>query len=170
MEKSNKPIIIGIIGAVVALGVVIGVISVRSRKANDDTDNNTNTSQTSNEGKDEKTTASVTVDDLKNIDETITFGDYEAQKTLSKAIQNGEKTGKVVKIEGLVNHIGSSYSIVQQSEDGTEKIGTTFTIEDGTESDYPADEAHIVITGIVRADESGFVFTIKTLKSFVEVK
>ena len=79
---------------------------------------------------------------------------------------------KVVKIDGTVSHFGKgmSYNIGQRKEEGNQFIGTTFTIEDGAEEDYPADGDHVVITGIIKADDSGLVYTIKTLKAYVEKK
>ena len=167
MATSNKPLIIGIACAVVVLGVVIGIVAANSGKTDEKKDNSTSQETKKN---DDKTVVAVSADDLKNVDETITYGDFDAMKALSKAIQNGEKTGKVVKIDGVISHPGMSYSIAEQSADGTTKIGTIFTIEDGTDADYPADGAHVILTGIVRADDSGVIFTIKTLKNFVEVQ
>ena len=59
-----------------------------------------------------------------SLDETIDYGDYEAMETLSKNIQNGYATGKVVQIDGIVSHPMSKYSIVQANSDGSQKIGT----------------------------------------------
>ena len=168
MATSNKPLIIGIACAVVVLGVVIGIVVANSGKT--DEKKESSTSQETKKNDDVKTVVVVSADDLKNVDETIAYGDFDAMKALSKAIQNGEKTGKVVKIDGIISHPGMSYSIAEQSADGTTKIGTIFTIEDGTDADYPADGAHVILTGIVRADDSGVIFTIKTLKNFVEVQ
>ena len=63
-----------------------------------------------------------------------------------------------------------SYNIGQKKSEGNGFIGTSFTIEDADEADYPADGDHVVLTGVVVVDETGFVFTLKTLKAFVEKK
>ncbi len=161
--------------ALVAVGVIVAVIMVNTSKNNGGEGNKDNGSsqEQKKDGGDDKKSAVVTADDLnKKADVTIAYGDYDAQEALSKAIQNGEMDGKVVKIEGKVSNFGKgmSYNIGQRRENGNAFIGTTFTIEDGKEDDYPEDGDHVVITGIVRADESGLVHTIKTLKAFVETK
>lgn len=107
----------------------------------------------------------VSSDELKNPDVKVAYGDYEAMKNLASDIQNGRMTGKVVEIDGLVNHPGQSYSIVQASADGKQKIGTVFNIEDS--SDYPADGSRIVI--IAKVLEKGTLnFQLFTLKEFVK--
>ena len=76
-------------------------------------------------------------------------------------------TCKVVEIDGLVNHPGQSYSIVQADADGKQKIGTVFNIEDSSE--YPKDGAHIVITAKV-LEKSALNYQLFTLKEFVREK
>ena len=174
MEK-NKGLAIGLAGVLVVIGIVIAIVAVNSNKGDDEGKKDGGSSQQQDKDggeKDDKKTTTITADDLKSVDETVEFGDYDAQFTLTKAIQNGEKVGKVVKIEGEVSHFGAgmSYSVGQRKEEGNQFVGTTFTIEDGEEADYPADGTHVVITGIVVADESGLMNTIQTLKAFVEVK
>ena len=176
MDK-KKIAIIGGIAAVVIVGIIIAVVVANSGKGGDDSGKDGGTSQQKGgddkDGGDDKKTKTITADDLKNVDETVSFGDYDSQFTLSKAIQNGEKLGKVVKIDGTVSHYGKgfSYTVGQKKADGSGFIGTVFTIEDGEESDYPADGDHVVLTGVVVADEeTGLVFTLKTLKAFVEKK
>jgi hypothetical protein len=170
---NKKTMIIGCVAAVVMIGVAIAIIVVNVNKEPNYGGNGETGAAKDKELDEEKIeSATVTPDDLKKIDETIEFGDFDAQHTLSKAIQNGEKLDKVVKIDGTVSHFGKgmSYNIGQRKEEGNQFIGTTFTIEDGAEEDYPADGDHVVITGIVRADDSGLVYTIKTLKAYVEKK
>ena len=172
MDKKKIGIIGGIV-AVVAVGVIIAIVVANSSKSNDDSGKkDTGSSQEQKTDGDDKKSNKITADDLKNIDETISFGDYDSQYTLSKAIQNGDKLGKVVKIDGTVSHFGKgmSYNIGQKKSEGNGFIGTSFTIEDADEADYPADGDHVVLTGVVVVDETGFVFTLKTLKAFVEKK
>ena len=109
----------------------------------------------------------VSKDDLRNVDAEIAYGDFDAMKNLSKDIQNGKMTGKVVKIDGVVSHPGQSYSIVQKSADGKQKIGTVFNIEDS--ADYPADGERVVITAKV-LENGAMNFQLYTLKEFVENK
>ena len=173
MDK-KKLLIVGGIAAVVIIGAIIAVVVANSGKGGDEGNKDGGTSQQKDKKDgDDKKTKTITADDLKNVDESVAFGDYDSQFTLSKAIQNGEKLGKVVKIDGTVSHYGKgfSYTVGQKKSDGTGFIGTVFTIEDGEESDYPADGDHVVLTGVVVADEeTGLVFTLKTLKAFVEKK
>ena len=170
MDKKKLGIISGV-AAIVIIGVIIAIVVVNSGKSDDGGKKDGESSQEQKKDDDgDKKTASISADDLKNVDETIDFGDYDAQQTLSKAIQNGEKTGKVVKIEGVVSNFGKgmSYNIGQRKTEGNQFIGTSFVIEDGEESDYPKDGDHVVITGIVKAE--GYAFQIKTLKAYVEKK
>ena len=171
MDKKKLGIIGGIV-AVVIVGVIIAVVIANGSKGGDDNGNKDNGSSQQKDKDDDKKTGTITADDLKNIDETISFGDYDSQYTLSKAIQNGDKLGKVVKIDGTVSHFGKgmSYNIGQKKSEGNGFIGTSFTIEDADEADYPDDGDHVVLTGVVVVDETGFVFTLKTLKAFVEKK
>lgn len=107
------------------------------------------------------------VEDLKKVDAMISFDDYEGMQNLAKDIQNGKMTGKVVEIDGLVSHPGQSYSIVEKSADGKQKIGTVFTIDDGDKADYPDDGARVTITAKVVEKES-LNFQLVTLKEYVK--
>lgn len=96
---------------------------------------------------------------------TIAYGDYEAMQTLASDIQNGRMTGKIVEIDGIVSHPGTSYSITEANSDGTAKIGTVFNIKDSTT--YPADGKHVrVIAKVIEV--SAMNFQLATLKDFVE--
>ena len=156
--KNNKTLFIGIAAVVVVIvAVVIGLL-VGKGKTDEPSGDNGGISQNESGFK---------ASELANVDVTVEYGDYDSMWTLSKAIQNGEMTGKVVKIDGLVSHPGSLYSVIQRSEDGTKGIGTQFIIEG--ESEYPEDEEHIVITGKV-VEKDTLYFVIKTLPEFIEVK
>ena len=165
-KKSNNNLIIGIGAAVVvvlvAVGVIIGINAGKGggESGGGDSDNGSNTSQN---------TGGLSKSDLANIDVYVPYGDYDGMQTLSKDIQNGYATGKVVKIDGLVSKPMSSYSIVQASSDGTKKIGTQFIIEGGSESNYPKDGDRVEIVGKV-VENSPLVFIIKTLPEYVTAK
>ena len=153
MAKMDKKIVGVIMGvAVVAAVATVAVVMI-----------NKNNSGSSNEG---GSTSSL-VEDLKKVDARISYEDFEGMKNLSKDIQNGKMTGKVVEIDGLVNHPGQSYSIVEKSADGKQKIGTVFTIEDGEKADYPSDGARITITAKVVEKES-LNFQLVTLKEYIK--
>ena len=126
-----------------------------------------NNGSSSDNGGGSNSSSLVTSDDLKKVDVEVAYDDYDAMKALSKDIQNGKMTGKVVKVDGLVNHPGQSYSIAQKSADGKQKIGTVFTIEDGESADYPADGTRIVITAKV-VEKEALNYQLVTLKEFVK--
>ena len=156
-SKNNNGLYIGIgIAVVVVVAIIVAVVMINKNKG-EKTSNGDNSTQES---------AAV---EYKSVDESIAFGDYEGMQTLSKAIQNGEKVGKIVKIEGLVSHPMSSYSVVQENTDGTQKIGTQFVISGAEEADYPKDGDRITITGEV-VEQSPMYFVIRTTKNNIEKK
>lgn len=142
---------------VIIIAVVIGVVVANNNKAGDTSDNGDSSSGGS------------TAQNYSTVDVSIEYGDYDGMAKLSKGIQNGEATGKTVKIEGTVSHPMSSYSVVQENESGNQKIGTRFIIDGASDDDYPEDGDHIVITGTVTELEP-LVFIIQTTKNHVEVK
>lgn len=156
--KNNNLLYIGI-AVVVVIAIVIGVIvAVKGNSGNNGEDSdNSGTSQD----------AGLTAADLAKVDVEIEYGDYDGMEKLSKSIQNGEMTGKVVKIDGVVMHPGTSYSIGQANESGSAKIGTQFDIVDAAAAYYPADKDHVVITGKV-VEKQPLVYTIETISEFVE--
>ena len=156
--KNNNLLYIGI-AVVVVIAIVIGVIvAVKGNSGNNGGDSdNSGTSQD----------AGLTAADLAKVDVEIEYGDYDGMEKLSKSIQNGEMTGKVVKIDGVVMHPGTSYGIGQANESGSAKIGTQFDIVDAAAAYYPADKDHVVITGKV-VEKQPLVYTIETISEFVE--
>lgn len=85
--------------------------------------------------------------------EKVSYEDFDAQEKLSKSIQNGELTGATVEIEGVSKKLGSHYTI-GQSKDGS-FTGTSYEFS----GEYPADGAHVKLTGTVVG--SGIVFKIE---------
>lgn len=159
MAKKNNNLIYICIAVVVVIAVIIGVIvAVKGNSGNNGEDsNNGGTSQG----------AGLTAADLAKVDVEIEYGDYDGMEKLSKSIQNGEMTGKVVKIDGVVMHPGTSYSIGQANESGSAKIGTQFDIVDAAAAYYPADKDRVVITGKV-VEKEPLYYMIETLQEFVE--
>lgn len=159
MAKKNNNLIYICIAVVVLIAVIIGVIvAVKGNSGNNGGDSdNGSTSQD----------AGLTAADLAKVDVTVEYSDYDGMQELSKAIQNGEMTGKVVKIDGIVMHPGTSYSIGQANESGSSKIGTQFDIVDAAAADYPADKDRVVITGKV-VEKEPLYYMIETLQEFVE--
>lgn len=149
--KNNNGLYIGIaVAVVVVIAIIIAVVVANNRGDGG--------------GSDSGGSSAV---EYSTIDESISYGEYNEMEKLSKAIQNGEMVGKVVKVEGLVSHPMSTYSIVQPNEDGSKKIGTQFIISDADDSEYPEDGDTVVITGEV-VENSPMVFVIKTTKDNVE--
>lgn len=160
VEKKNNSLIYICIAVVVIIAIVVGIVIANSNKGEE-----------GEEGGGEETSQTVTEElkgeDLEDVDVTIEYGDYEAMYDLSKAIQNGEMTGKVVEIEGIVSHPMTNYSIVEEDEDEGKSVGTKFIIE-GDEG-YPEDGERVIITGKVVEIEP-LMYVIKTLPDFVAVQ
>ena len=158
-SKNNNVLYIGIgVAVVVVIAIVIAVVMMNKNKSSD----NGGDGGTSDNG-------GSSIVEYNSVDESIDLGDYEGMQTLSKAIQNGEMVGKIVKIHGLVSHPMSTYSVVQENEDGTQKIGTQFIIDDAEDDEYPEDGDEIVITGEV-VEKSPMYFVIKTTKNNIEIQ
>lgn len=155
-EQPKTGLYVGIVVVIVVVAVIIGVIVA-------------NNGSNGGEGGASQTESGLVAADLANVDVAVEYGDYDAMQTLAKSIQNGEMVGKVVKINGLVSHPGTIYSIVEENESGSQKIGTQFVISDAAEAEYPVDGAHVVLIGkIVQKDP--MVYVIQTLNDFIEVK
>lgn len=159
MGKNKTGLYAGIAAIVVVIAVIIGVVLAKGGGSNNNGGDDNGTINNPDE---------TLVDDVDydTVDVSIAFGDYEAMSELSKEIQNGEATGKIVEIEGIVSHPMSLYSIVQESEDGTGSIGTQFIIEGAEDSDYPEDGDRITITGEV-VEKEPLYFVIKTTPDYV---
>ena len=159
-SKNNSMLYIGI-AVVVIIAIVIGVVVAMRNKG--DSNNGTE----GNGGGGTSQTAGLSAADLANVDVTVSYGDYDAMEELSKAIQNGEMVGKVVKIDGIVMHPATTYSIGQANASGSAKIGTQFDIVDAAAAYYPADGDRVVLTGKV-VEKQPLVYMIETLSDFVE--
>lgn len=156
MAKLNKNTIIGIAVAVVVVVVIAIVVVVINNKPNNGGDNS---------GTDQN--SEIVEDELSIIDVNINYGDYDEMATQAKAIQNGEMTGMVIIVDGIVSHPMSKYSIVEEDEDGN-KIGTEFFIEGLDEEEYPKDGDHVIITGKV-VEKQPLYYVIRTLPDYVEI-
>ena len=156
-NKSNLYIWI-VVAVIVVVAIIVGVVIANNNKGGDGGDNGGSSSG-----------ASSSVPEYNHVDKTIMYGEFEEMEALSKAIQNGEMVGKIVKIDGLVSHPMSTYSVVQPNETGSQKIGTKFVITDVDEADYPNDGDRVVITGEI-VEESPMVFVIRTYPRYVEVQ
>ena len=157
-EKLNKNMVIGIaVAVVVVIAIIVGIVIA---KGNDggigEGDDGTGQIE---EGMNEM--------DFSDIDVSVGFGDYDVMEAQSKAIQNGEMIGRVIKIEGYVSHPMSKYSIGEKDENGS-FIGTEFIIEGVSENDYPQDGDHVVLTGEV-IEKEPLYYVIRTAPQYVEI-
>ena len=150
MDKKYKNLWIGIVAIVAIVIAVVGIVIAKG-----------------NGGDNSGSSESSFANELSSVDVTIEYGDYDAMEELAKDIQNGRATDKVVKIDGLVSHPLSFYSVVEPNDSGTGSIGTRFVIE--SETGYPEDGDHIVITGKV-VELEPMVYVIKTATGFIEVQ
>jgi len=156
-KKNNTSLYAGIaVAVIVVVAIIIGVVIANKNKSGGEPGQSEGGS-------------SQSVPQYSTIDETVTYGDYDSMEILSKKIQNGEMVGKVVKVEGLVSHPMSTFSVVEPNEDGSQKIGTKFVITGADEADYPKDGDRIVITGEI-IEESPMVFIIKTYPQYIKVQ
>lgn len=151
-EKKNKIIIICVTVVAVVLIAVIAVVLIKNSQKE--------TAESGDGG-------IVLQADYSEPDVIVEYGDYDMMRVQSKAIQNGEMLGKTIRVEGIVSHPMTTYSIVQENEDGS-KIGTEFVIEGLDEDGYPQDGERVVISGEV-AEKSTLYYVIKTRPEFVEV-
>lgn len=158
-SKNNNMLYIGIVAVVVIIAIIVGVVLANRGSGNEGGDTGT--------GEETSQTESLKASDLASVDEVVEYGDYDAMYDLSKSIQNGEMTGQVVQIDGDISHPMSTYSIVEQNEEGSSSIGTQFII--AGDAEYPEDGDRAVITGMV-IEQSPMVFVIQTLPEFVEVQ
>lgn len=104
-----------------------------------------------------ESTAESKAADLSNPDITINNGDYDAMKTFASEMQGKTHEGKVVKVTGISvrSNFGAKASIME-SDGGSQKIGTTYKLTGVDAIDgYPADDAVVELTGVVKPDDNG---------------
>ena len=156
-EKPNKNMIIGIVVAVVAVvAIIVGIVIAKGNEGG-----------VGEGGETGQIEESVNEMDLSEIDVSVGLGDYDVMYAQSKAIQNGEMTGRTIKIEGYVSHPMSKYSIGEKDENGS-FIGTEFIIEGIDEEDYPQDGDHVVLAGEI-VEKEPLYYVIRTLPQYVEI-
>lgn len=86
--------------------------------------------------------------DLSKVDTEITFGDYAAMEDFQKKLGNFEAEENVVKIDGICEKLGSTYSIMEEDDNGS-RLGVSMVVEGWTDADYPADYTRVQILGVV---------------------
>ena len=158
MAKKKNGLYVGIAAVIAVVAIVAVAMLVLNGRNDGDNGEGGGTQPVNNSSQQAK---------YDNIDVSVKFGDYDEMYAQSKAIQNGEMVGKVIKVEGVVSHPMTKYSIVQENADGN-KIGTEFEIDGATASEYPNDGDHVIITGEVY-EKSPMYFIIKTTPEYVEV-
>lgn len=155
-KKDNKMLYIGIAAAVAIVLVVVLAIVIPKLGDNGGSG-----------GDGGNTSTTITENDVAHVDVEIEYGDYDGMAKLAKDIQNGEMVGKVVKIDGLVSHPMSTYSIVEPNADGSAKIGTQFVILHDDPM-YPEDGIRVVLRGKV-IQQNSILFMIETATSLIDV-
>ena len=157
--KQNKTLIVGVVVAVVVvIAVIVGVVLAKGNGEDA-------VGGDESAGQIEEPTNEM---DFSNIDVSVAYGDYDTMFAQSKAIQNGEMLGKVIKIEGIVSHPMNNYSIGQEDEDGS-FVGTVFEIMGSSdEEDYPKDGDRVIITGKI-VEKSPMNFVIQTHPQYVDI-
>lgn len=160
VDKKNKNtmIICGAVAAVVVIGVIIAVVFALRNKGEKPDD------QAGTEQIEEQV---VETKSLSSPDIVVEYGDYDTMFTHSKAIQNGEVIGRIIKIDGVVSHPMSIFSIGEKDESGT-FVGTEFVIEGIEEDDYPEDGARVILTGEI-VEKAPLYYVIKTSPEYVRV-
>ena len=97
----------------------------------------------------EETSAPVEVDpktvDYSSIDITVAWGDSETTSEIASNMWYGSYDGKVVKIEGIAEKLGS-WSIMEETGEGS-KLGFGFELVDSDE--YPVDGARVEMVGVI---------------------
>ena len=83
--------------------------------------------------------------DYSKVDVTIEYGDSDAAEEIASAMWYGEYDGKVVKIDGIAEHLGS-WSIMEEAGEGS-KVGFGFELVDS--EDYPADGTRVELVGVI---------------------
>lgn len=86
--------------------------------------------------------------DLSKVDVDIAFGDYDAMQNFMQKVGNFEAEENVVKIDGVVSKLGTSYSIMEEDANGG-RLGVTLVVDGWTDADYPADYTRVQILGVV---------------------
>lgn len=109
--------------------------------------------------------------DYSNPSVTIKSGDYKGMKTFANEMLEGKHDGEVIKVDGISTRssLGVKGSILI-SDGKSSKIGVTYKIT-GAESieKYPAEDAEVVVTGVIKADENGIRY-IEVPEDKVELK
>lgn len=89
--------------------------------------------------------------DLSKVDYDIAFGDFDGMQAFMSKLGNFEAENAVVKVDGSMEKLGSSYSIMERDGDGA-GLGVTVVVEDWADADYPADGSRVQILGVVVTD------------------
>ena len=95
--------------------------------------------------------------DFSNPVVVIESGDYAGMEAFAKELQSGGNMGKVVKITGIsARSPFGAKATISESDGNGKKIGTTYVIQGADSIDaYPAEDAEIVITGVVVKSDNG---------------
>ncbi len=92
--------------------------------------------------------------DFTKPDVTIEYGDFDGIVSFTNDMLAGKYDGQVVRAEGISSKRMSNCALLEANAAGDEKRGFTWQLQDAPEmSAYPAEDAHVIITGIVVVGE-----------------
>lgn len=95
--------------------------------------------------KDSKASVDPKTTDYSKVDYTISFGDSETTQKIASEMWYGNYDGKVVKIDGYAEKLGS-WSIMEKDGESS-KIGFGFELVGSEE--YPADGSRVEMVGVI---------------------
>ena len=130
--------------AVLGMIVAVFVAGCGSTGTNTPAPTSTPTSQATS-AKDSKASVDPKTVDYSKVDVNIPFGDDKTTSTIASAMWYGEYDGKVVKIDGYAEKLGS-WSIMEKTSDSS-KIGFGFELV-GSDK-YPADGSRVEMVGVI---------------------
>ena len=141
-----------VLGLIMALSVTVSVAGCGSSNG---TNNQANApaaqNSAANAGTSQSASKPAAVDpktvDYSKVDMTVAFGDSKAASEIASNMWFGNYDGKVVKIEGYAEHLGSNWSIMEDEGAGS-KIGFNFVLV-GSE-DYPVDGSRVELLGVLK--------------------
>ncbi len=108
----------------------------------------------------EETTAAADSSDFSNVDFskvdlTIEDGDFDAMVEFLEGWGENKYDDKIIKITGKSEHRNSNCTILEEDKDGNGRGCSWELIGGNFPDDYPADDAKVTLTGILKVDDIG---------------
>lgn len=160
-----------VLAIIMTLAISAAVFAACGSSGNDskaDSDSKADNSAASSQVTGDSTSKPV---DYSNPTVTIKSGDYNGMKSFANEMLEGRHDGEVIRIDGISTRssLGVKGSILI-SDGKSSKIGVTYKIT-GVDSieKYPAEDAEVVVTGVIKSDENGLRY-IEVPEDKVELK